>query len=707
MNHQHSKAERFANVVTSFPGLRILWAIFTFGYSFPRRRKGENLPLCIFKTAIILIFRFTCVIGAVWYINDWRSYSALGKNRPFNVLERQEIRNEGTPVPMLSFYSGSQGNLRIRSVSYTSKSNRKSVSNPVDFAKLTNNDTISNDVGDELLYFNLTGLMSNMSAGNRGMGSLEVELIQTQLPTQFKWVELGILHPWENPYKEHFTQEDHFNQYYFLPGNLVEIRYIPLKTIEPQTNANTTRDKFMSFFGFAKDISSYSYRSTINISPLPVGMYDSATTTVISIRPQANVEIISYKEEKVRFRDMLSKIGGLMSTIGGAIAFLFGASLLSPWGFIAGLAFFRRRISGSLAKAYDTGDGLSKGPFTTPFEDTGKFPPNLRSQEEKITMLKERIDELEMVLKEFYLDGGVFEDYGSERIKLKIKRSHSTATRATGKASLDFDPEQAHGQTAFQRVWGDSREPLTLPSQTLMESQHQHKGQLPSPQFPPSYQRQSQDHTRRHSAEPSVLNYYQQQREQKQQEDQQQQQQQYQHHARHFSDPDKNALGPVNEEDEDASRGLLQRDHHAMHHMFLQQQDRRLSQNQNQNQNPYQGQNQFQGGAGGRGGAPIFPPRPSMGSASPIKVYDPLESTALPNTNITSRNSGNNNNNNNNNNVNNSSSSWWKNNKGSRPTSAPGMSIVVSPTIHGDNGIEERRYEHVDLTDFSKMRREE
>ncbi|KAF9434721.1 hypothetical protein BGZ76_007555 [Entomortierella beljakovae] len=440
MDHRPSRTRRFANAVTKFPGLRILWAILTFGYSFPRIRKGENLPVCILKSIVILVFRFTCVIGAIWYFNEWVEYITKHQARPFNVLERQELREFGTPVPMLTFYSGSQGTLKINSVSYVTKMNRENITDQSHIVELLHNDTVSNDVGDEMLTFNLTALLPNMSAGNTNMESLEVELTQTQLPTSFKWVQVGLIHPWQESPDGSFLQEDLYNQYFFLPGHIVEIRYISMRSEQPMETGKTFREKFLLFFGFAEDVKSYSYKSTVNISPIPDGFY-SNTSTVIIIRPQANIEIFSYKEEKVRFRDMLSNIGGLISTIGGAIAFLFGASLLSPWGFVADLSIFRRKISGSLAKAYDTGDGFSKGPFTTPFVETGKFPQDLQSPDEKITMLKERIDELEMVLKEFYLDGDVFEYYAAERDKLKLSHAHNLSQSAR-KAGVGYDPDQ-------------------------------------------------------------------------------------------------------------------------------------------------------------------------------------------------------------------------------------------------------------------------
>ncbi|KAF9350423.1 hypothetical protein BGX26_011399, partial [Mortierella sp. AD094] len=326
-------------------------------------------------------------------------------------------------------------------------------------------------------------------------------------------------------------------------------------------------------FGGQKVI--YAYQTTGYTSPFPPGLHDDDTIVVI-IRAQSELEIISYLVEKVTLRDTMSSIGGLIGIAGSAIVFLFGASLMSPWGYIAGLPFFRRRISGSLAKAYDNDHGLSKGPFTTQFEDTGKFDSEIKTTDQRISMLKERIDELEMVLSEYYLDGAVFRDYADERDKLKVARKASIVSRTTLKTGSAPYTGQQDGQSTSQRTWGNTREPLVLPSQTLMESQHQHRGQLPSPQFPPSYAKPSQEYTRRQSSEPSVLAYYQQQWQQSQQ------------HSKHRSESEQSLLRSRVEEDEEfvsprharrdsdqdqQTQGLLQQDHHTMHQTFLQQQE--------------------------------------------------------------------------------------------------------------------------------------
>ncbi|KAF9350424.1 hypothetical protein BGX26_011400 [Mortierella sp. AD094] len=54
---RQSRSERFVHLALQFPGLRILWAVCTFGYRFPRVRKGENLTICIIRSFIIGFLR--------------------------------------------------------------------------------------------------------------------------------------------------------------------------------------------------------------------------------------------------------------------------------------------------------------------------------------------------------------------------------------------------------------------------------------------------------------------------------------------------------------------------------------------------------------------------------------------------------------------------------------------------------------------------
>ncbi|KAG0050129.1 hypothetical protein BGZ83_005088 [Gryganskiella cystojenkinii] len=346
-------------------------------------------------------------------------------------------------------------------------------------------------------------------------------------------------------------------------------------------------------------------------------MYDNLTSVII-LRPQSNLTSLSYQAEETTFRDTMSSIGGLIGIVGSIIGFLFGAAVLSPWGFVAGLPWFRRRISGSLAKAYDSADGLSKGPFTTKIDEIGQFDPTtipeqgtktMSATEMKIILLKERLDELELVLSEFYLDGKVFKSYADEREKIKLERAVSRRGNVSGggekgKRGLlglrSYKSQQQ--QQEYSAIEGDGMAGMTesgemlamssypakqefqdtsspsstnwmLSSHTLMENQHQHQGSLPSMAHPPQVPTSSAS-----SSEPGVFTYYQQQ--QLNQHIQGQQQPQQQHHdAQHAKktasaqslvrpmaggDPSAIRIPPrrssFNEQDAQQAQSLLQQD---------------------------------------------------------------------------------------------------------------------------------------------------
>ena len=324
-------------------------------------------------------------------------------------------------------------------------------------------------------------------------------------------------------------------------------------------------------------------------------------TTVIIIRPASTIGSVSYNEEKTSIRATMSDIGGLIGIVGSIIVFLFGVSVISPWGFISGIPYFRRRITGSLAEAYTSQGGLSKGPFTTHQSNIGKFEPGM-STEMRVAMVKEQLDELELVLMEYYIDGAVFQGYDQERRKVKVRRAASMRSRKNG-----VDGQVGSGGEGANMMM----EPLTLPSRTLFESQHQHKGQLPSPEHPPvvnnpSSRRASLDrhhHWTSSSAEAGgVFEYYQQQKLQQHQQEQQslRHQNNGNNQYRNSTLSEKGPLHSLTEEplspssrisiergrrssqlndrthfamdmyDQQDDMGLLQQDHHSMHQAYLQ-----------------------------------------------------------------------------------------------------------------------------------------
>ncbi|KAF9899040.1 hypothetical protein BX616_003339 [Lobosporangium transversale] len=372
----------------------------------------------IFHLLVISLLGFACIMGATWYIIKFVEVWQLGNARPFNILESLSIKDNGTPTPTLSLYTTEIDKIEVASVEYinatqSTPSNGQNVKHYKSGAE-----------GERIVIVPEKKVLTD---GYQRREYIQVVLKHSPVPSQYNWSQVTLLHP--NIDARFFTSRDKFNQFYFLPGHFVEIRYTPLNYNEayrPGPDASFVQ-RFKAFLGHGGQNETFSYRSTVQHMPFPHGMYDDLTT-VLLLRPQSNVEIISYAAEGVTFRDTMANIGGLMGLVSSLIVFLFGASLASPWGLIADIPCFRRRITGSLAKAYDTHDGYSKGPFTTRAEDIGKFhDTEVQTQDQKIMLLKERIDELEMVLSDFYLSSDVFQTYAKERKKLKLARTVSVA----------------------------------------------------------------------------------------------------------------------------------------------------------------------------------------------------------------------------------------------------------------------------------------
>lgn len=280
----------------------------------------------------------------------------------------------------------------------------------------------------------------------------------------------------DNPTKtRNFTIQDQLNAYFYQPGHYVELRYTPIEVHDQPKMGDTSNlfTKLKIFAGFGDEVVTYSYETTVSFKPFSAEIMATqnytADTTVIIIRPQSALQLIYYREEKTNFRDTMSSIGGLLSLAGSVIAFLFGAGLLSPWGKLVEMPFFRRKVAGSLAKAYGSEDGISKGPFTGRIEDIGKFDPDMASHEVRITMLKERMDELELVLTEYYLEGDIFQDYASERLQIK-QAKHEALVRAAstrnggvrgvgGEQDIPLLPSHKMDEYRRQSISGNSHRP--------------------------------------------------------------------------------------------------------------------------------------------------------------------------------------------------------------------------------------------------------
>ncbi|KAF9571152.1 hypothetical protein EC968_000955 [Mortierella alpina] len=505
-----------------------------------------------------------------------------------------------------------------------------------------------------------------------------------ELPSD-TWTFVSLFHPKSTTRNQ--TTRDLFNRYAFTPGHFVEIRYTSVQffTVLKPGPTSTTWEKFKSFIGYMDAVEDFSYQSTVQHIPFPADLY-GPNSTVIIIRPPSILEFTEYEEEKTSFKDTMAKIGGLLSLVGSVVVFLFGVSLVSPWGFLASLPFFRRRMSNSLAKAYNSAEGLSKGPFTTRIDEIGDFDHTVPTDDMKITMLKERIDELELVLSEYYLDGCVFQHYSEERDKVRLERAKTRSGRAKGKQ----DDE--------------------LPGRTLYDNQSQHKGRFPSPEFPPldpktgleQQQRQQQPyHYQEPSSEPGALAYYQQQEINKTQGDYKRggplsQQSLLGHGA--DDDHDHGFGAPPLSENDAQKQGLLQLDHHQLQQSHIQQQAIVQSPSSGLTYSPKRGfaaapmtgQDAFPFHSQSSTAGTQLSPSPAGGAASTVATTAGRGEEA---------------------------DLWWKANPAPATAPAyrsrPGSVATVNPALSGASSTNARSnapestYEHLDLTDLSKLRKED
>ncbi|KAG0299718.1 hypothetical protein BGZ99_004051, partial [Dissophora globulifera] len=83
------------------------------------------------------------------------------------------------------------------------------------------------------------------------------------------------------------------------------------------------------FMGYGTQIERYPYESSAIVTPFMAGAFDDLMTVVI-LHPSSTLETTYYSEERVTFRDTMSKIGGLTGFVGSLIVFPSGASLMSP-----------------------------------------------------------------------------------------------------------------------------------------------------------------------------------------------------------------------------------------------------------------------------------------------------------------------------------------------------------------------------------------
>ncbi|KAF9096046.1 hypothetical protein BGX23_012069 [Mortierella sp. AD031] len=591
---------------------------------YPRQRMGENLTVCIFRIVFILFAKLACIAGSLWYLVNLWQYLLLGDARPYNVLSIETFNEtHGTIAPHLNILSSEAGAINVTLISVHNRA-RHFYDLPV--ANYTNYTPLPQQPGMIAI-----GAVQNMNA--KGLYFTQY-VLKHKPEVASEWTMIGLRHPKSRT--KVVDSREIANQHLFQPGHIVEIRYAPLEfhTVNRVTNETSTLDRFKYFLGFGGETVGYSYKSWVTHMPFPATRTPNTTdwdnlTTVIIIRPESIISNIMYNEEKTSIRQTLSDIGGLVGMIGTILVFLFGVSLMSPWGFIADIPFFRRKITFSLADAYTGAGGRSNGPFTTKVSDIGKFNPNL-STDERIEMVKEQLDELELVLRDYYVDGEVFQEFGEARRDVKRKK---TETIKSHSSVLDGDrpiggggEDNGLGRGYSSRGQGVLMEPLTLPSRTLFESQHQHRGQLPSPDHPPVIVLPRRVRTASFSSstpatggggEPSVFEYYQQQKIQQHKDQQQRRHQNNSSYLRNSSTTtlseqplllhtlveedlsssgrdrgssrrrmgssnrssiqsnDKTHYGDFDDQDDDDDQkaqhmGLLQQDHHSMHQSYLQ-----------------------------------------------------------------------------------------------------------------------------------------
>ncbi|KAG0324238.1 hypothetical protein BG000_002281 [Podila horticola] len=439
--------------------------ILTFGYAYPRRRVGENFMYCTVRHVVIFFSRLFCIFGAIYYIYRWVTYTAAGDQRELTTLKREILApNKTTLMPHFSILSTAPNKFNVTTIHYTNTTDTYYLKQSV--AELTR--TLVDGHGTTE-----TGVFINYNLTNPNQEYFEI-VVQHQPPLpDYPWYKLTLFAPRRWDWKKNesapvqpWTDQDKFNEYFYQPGYYVEIRYTPIEVHSPPVSSDNVFTNIKNFVGFGDEVVTYSYETTADFKPFPASVMQqmnyTADTTVFIIRPQSPLQFIYYTEDKTNFRDTMSSIGGLLSIAGSVIAFLFGAGLLSPWGKLVEMPFFRRKVAGSLAKAYDSNDGISKGPFTGRIEDIGKFDPDMASHEIRISLLKERMDELELVLTEYYLEGAIFQDYASQRLQLKKEKHEALVRAASTRNGVSGDMGGPGGQDI----------PL-LPSQKLDEYRRQ------------------------------------------------------------------------------------------------------------------------------------------------------------------------------------------------------------------------------------------
>ncbi|KAF9427884.1 hypothetical protein BGZ94_003935 [Podila epigama] len=400
-----------------------------------------------------------CIIGAIFYFYTWIRYASQGQQRPLNTFKRESTApNSATIMPFLNILSTVPNKVNVTRIHYTNKTARYIPAEPVStfLTKEMKN-------GSEV-----TGIFIHANLSNPAYEYFEVVVEHGGALPDYPWYRLNLIHP-NRERGSPFTNQDRFNEYYYQPGHFLEIRYTPVEV--NSQNFTKTEDnifvRFKKFCGFADEVKSLSYESSVSHIPFSASVaaregYTNQTTVII-LRPQSILQFVYFTEEKTNLRDTMSNIGGLLSIAGSILVFLFGAGPMSPWGKLVEMPYFRRRVAGSLAKAYDSPDGISKGPFTGKIEDIGRFDKDMESNDVRIRLLKERMDELELVLTEYYLEGDIFQDYASERLQIKAAKRNEALARAATNAGQAAPLLSSQKRDEYQRQSvGSDNKPLMM-----------------------------------------------------------------------------------------------------------------------------------------------------------------------------------------------------------------------------------------------------
>ncbi|KAF9946285.1 hypothetical protein BGZ70_003292, partial [Mortierella alpina] len=341
---------------------------------YPRKRSGENYTVFILRTVIVFAVRFSCVITAVWFLVNWILYVKKGSNRPFKVLQHESEQADAR-TPILRIYSTEIGKLNVTGLHYSNRT-------------ITHSKLVGKHVGYEPFEGGerVTVQPPYPKLSARTMSFWQIEIQHNASLPSYNWTQISLDHP----------------------GHFVEIRFTPLQfnTVYKPNNNTLKLEHIISFLGLMNEASDFSYQSTIQHIPFPQGWYNNMTTVII-LRPQSTIEMITYQEETTSFSDTVAKIGGLIGFVSSVLIFLFGSPLLSPFGFIGDIPFFQRRIGISITKKYDSPDTI---PFAIKKEENEESDSQ-HSPAWRMIRLQQRIDELESVLREYYVDASVFQHH--------------------------------------------------------------------------------------------------------------------------------------------------------------------------------------------------------------------------------------------------------------------------------------------------------